>query len=200
MPEDASKVDHSNDIVTVPNVITMFRILLIPIFVLYFLNDRFVEALTVFALAGLSDGVDGYLARRLDRRTKVGQALDPIADKSLMLSGFLAMAIPSEINVPIPWWMTACVIGRDVIIVSAAALIYGFTGFRDFKPSLPGKLSTFAQVCLIVLYLLAQVAPGIRFLLPFGLGVALTLTIFSGLHYIYFVNAELREYRRSATL
>lgn len=189
--------DHYSDILTVPNVITMLRILLVPVFIVFFLKDQFVWAMVAFGIAGISDGLDGYLARKLDCRTRLGQALDPIADKLMMLSGYLVMAIPSQANFPIPWWLTVAVIGRDVTIVSVAALIAHFTGFKDFKPSLPGKVSTVGQIVLIVVFLLAQVAVVIRPVLPAIVWLVLGMTAFSGLHYIWFVSAEVREFRRN---
>ncbi|MFQ3581450.1 MAG: CDP-alcohol phosphatidyltransferase family protein [Chloracidobacterium sp.] len=198
MKSRAPSDDHYRDILTVPNVITLFRILLVPVFVVCFLRGWFWWATAAFALAGLSDAVDGWLARRLNAQSRLGQALDPIADKLLMLSSYIVMAIPSEANVPIPWWLSSVVIGRDIGIVTAAAIIAHVTGFQDFKPSLAGKISTFCQVALIVLYLIAQVWAAIRPLLPTWVAVVFVMTLYSGLHYIWFVVGEVQAFRRQA--
>ncbi len=188
--------DHYRDILTLPNVVTLFRIVLVPVFVVCFLRGCFWWATAAFALAGLSDAADGWLARRLNAQSQLGQALDPIADKLLMLSSYIVMAIPSGANIPVPWWLAALVIGRDVGIVTAAAIIAQLTGFRDFKPSLPGKISTFCQVSLIVAYLLAQSVAVLRPVLPWGIAVVFVITVYSGLHYIWFVAQEVRQFRR----
>ena len=196
MRSRAPSDEHYRDILTIPNLITLLRILLVPVFVVCFLRGWFWWATAAFALAGLSDAVDGWLARRLQAQSQLGQALDPIADKLLMLSSYIVMAIPSETNLPIPWWLSAVVIGRDVGIVLTAAIIAQVTGFRDFKPSLPGKVSTFCQVALIVVYLIAQVWAVVHPLLPGCVAVVFGMTVYSGLHYIWFVTREVREFRR----
>lgn len=198
MKSRAPSNDHYRDILTVPNVVTLFRILLVPIFVVCFLRGWFWWATAAFAAAGLSDAVDGWLARRLNAQSRLGQALDPIADKLLMLSSYIVMAIPSETNTPLPWWLAAVVVGRDVGIVVAAAVIAHVTGFRDFKPSLPGKVSTFCQVALIVVYLPAQSASALHPALPWGVAVVFVMTVYSGVHYIWFVAQEVRKFRRQA--
>ncbi|MGQ9896830.1 MAG: CDP-alcohol phosphatidyltransferase family protein [Acidobacteriota bacterium] len=182
-------------LLTIPNLVTLFRILLVPIFVVCFLRSWFGWAMVAFALAGLSDAVDGWLARRLQAQSQLGQALDPIADKLLMLASYIVMAIPSEANLPIPWWLSGVVIGRDVGIVVTAAIIAQVTGFQDFKPSLPGKVSTFCQVALIVIYLMAQMWTVVDPLLPACVAVVFGMTVYSGLHYIWFVAREVRDFR-----
>ncbi len=198
MKSRAPSNDHYRDILTLPNVITLLRIVLVPVFVACFLRGCFWWATAAFALAGLSDAADGWLARRLQAQSQLGQALDPIADKLLMLSSYIVMAIPSGANVPIPWWLAAVVIGRDVGIVTAAAIIAQLTGFRDFKPSLPGKISTLCQVSLIVIYLLAQTIAALRPALPWCVAAVFVMTAYSGLHYIWFVAQEVRQFRRQA--
>ncbi|OYT73797.1 MAG: hypothetical protein CFK52_00100 [Chloracidobacterium sp. CP2_5A] len=198
MKSRALSNDHYRDILTAPNVITLFRILLVPVFVVCFVRGRFWWATAAFALAGLSDAADGWLARRLNAQSQLGQALDPIADKLLMLSSYIVMAIPSEANAPIPWWLSVVVIGRDVGIVTAAAIIAHVTGFRDFKPSLPGKISTLCQVALIVIYLLAQTMTALHPALPWCVAVVFVMTAYSGLHYVWLVSQEVSEFRRQA--
>ncbi|MCS7078454.1 MAG: CDP-alcohol phosphatidyltransferase family protein [Chloracidobacterium sp.] len=198
MKSRAPSNEHYRDILTVPNVITLFRILLVPVFVVCFLREWFWWATAAFAAAGLSDAVDGWLARKLNAQSQLGQALDPIADKLLMLSSYIVMAIPSEANIPIPWWLAAVVIGRDVGIVTVAAGIAHVTGFRDFKPSLPGKISTFCQATLIVMYLPAQSVTFLHPALPWCVAVVFVMTVYSGLHYIWFVAQEVRDFRRQA--
>ena len=96
-------------------------------------------ALAVFIVAGVSDGVDGFVARRFNQQTELGTIIDPIADKLLMTSAFILLTMPNVMqparHLPIPFWVTAAVIGRDVLIVTVAAAINIMTGFRGFKPS-----------------------------------------------------------------
>lgn len=190
----------SRQVLTWPNLITTFRIILIPVFLRCILIGRYDWALTVFAVAGISDGLDGYLARRLNQRTILGQMLDPIGDKLLMVTSFLVLALPGSYHIPIPWWLTFCVIGRDIGIVCTAAVIYWRTGFRDFKPSLPGKVSTVMQVCFIVFFLIAQLWGLARVWIVAASLVTAGMTLFSGFHYGYRVNRQLKAFAQRKPL
>lgn len=195
-----SSFEVSRQVLTWPNLITTFRIMLIPVFLRCILIGRYDWALTIFAIAGISDGLDGYLARRLNQRTILGQMLDPIGDKLLMVTSFLVLAFPGSYHIPIPWWLTFCVIGRDIAIVCAAAMIYWRTGFRDFKPSLPGKISTVIQVCFIVFFLIAQLwGPARNWVVAASLFTA-GMTLFSGFHYGYRVNRQLKAFAQRKPL
>ena len=142
----------SSRIITVPNLLTVFRMALIPVFVSLLFYQKFLLALGVFVIAGITDGLDGLLARRFHQQSPLGRILDPIADKLMLVTSFVVLSmrgvipIPVPSHLPIPFWVTITVISRDVFILVGAAAINMVTGFRAFRPSLPGKISTVVQI------------------------------------------------------
>src|SRR5260370_24256586 len=142
----------SSRIVTLPNLLTVVRMALIPVFVSMLFYQRFVWALAVFIVAGITDGLDGLLARRFHQQSPLGRILDPIADKMMLVTSFVALSMrsvfPSPLpkHLPIPFWVTITVISRDVFILVGAAAINMVSGFRAFRPSFLGKLSTVVQI------------------------------------------------------
>ncbi|MBI4851634.1 MAG: CDP-alcohol phosphatidyltransferase family protein [Acidobacteria bacterium] len=180
---------------TIPNFLTLLRILLIPVFVWAILKLYFTFALIIFFIAGISDGLDGFLARRLKQQSKLGQVLDPIADKLLLTITYLVLTLPNRGYDPLPIWLTFTTILRDVGIVIVALIIRKLTGFSDFKPSQPGKWNTAVLLVTILAFLVTNsIESYTEYLIGFY-WLALATTVFSGLHYIYFVNQELIEYR-----
>ena len=123
---------------------------LIPVFAIMLVYNREGWALLIFTIAGVSDGIDGFIARRLKEESELGLLMDPIADKLLMTTAFIMLTIPGMLSegrhLPVPFWVTATVIGRDVLIIAVAGVINMTTGFRGFRPSWLGKASTFVQV------------------------------------------------------
>ncbi len=111
--------------------------------------------LILFVLAGMSDGLDGLLARTLKQQTVLGQYLDPIADKLLLSTIFLVLSILHKI----PWKYTVVVFSRDISILAASAVLFAIAGLRDFRPSMFGKANTFAQVAAVFFVLLLQLQP-----------------------------------------
>ncbi len=185
-----------NSILTIPNLVTFLRMALIPVFASLLFYGYGGLALLVFLIAGVSDGLDGFIARRFKQVSELGMVIDPIADKLLMTSAFILLTMPNVLqpsrHLPIPFWVTAAVIGRDILIVTVAAAINIMTGFRGFKPSWLGKASTFVQVVAVGLILLSPVI-NYSFYLP---TVYTTVTVFaalSGVHYIFFVAALMKE-------
>jgi cardiolipin synthase len=178
----------SSPIATVPNLLTFLRMALIPVFasLLFYGNSNW--ALIVFVIAGVSDGVDGYLARRFKQESELGTIIDPIADKLLMTTAFIVLSLPNVMapvrHLPIPFWVTAAVIGRDVLILTVAGAINVMTGFKGFKPSFLGKLSTFVQVVAVTLILIASVT-GYSFYLPTVYFIVVLMAVVSGIHYIF---------------
>jgi cardiolipin synthase (CMP-forming) len=183
---------------TVANLLTFLRMGLIPVFATLLAYGREAEALIVFMIAGVSDGIDGFVARRFDQESELGTILDPIADKLLMITAFVMLTIPGVLepgrHLPVPFWVTAAVIGRDVLIITVAVSIMIMTGFRDFKPSWLGKASTFVQVGAVMLILIAAVFPALNgFYLPTVYTTVTAFAVISGIHYIFFVARLMRE-------
>ncbi len=193
----------SSRIVTLPNVLTIFRMVLIPVFVSMLFYQRFVWALATFVVAGVTDGLDGLFARRFQQQSPLGRILDPIADKMMLVTAFVVLSmrsvfpIPLPKHLPIPFWVTITVISRDVFIIVGAAAINMVTGFRAFRPSSLGKVSTVVQIVTIAAVILgAQTRVGTGYYLPTLYTVVVGLALLSGVHYAFFVSGLLGEDRR----
>lgn len=183
-------------IFTLPNLLTLLRIILVPFFLAAILGARFSEALLIFFIAGISDSLDGIIARRFDQKSALGQWLDPAADKLLVASAFIALTIPGRGYEPIPLWLTGAVVLRDVSIVVAALIIKRVTGFKDFKPSNPGKWNTVVLLITVLAFLVTHSLKRYTESLMVFYWISMGMTVFSGLHYIYFIKCELAEYRK----
>lgn len=192
-------------IITLPNFLTAFRMVLIPVFVSFVVYQRFGWALFVFLAAGVTDGFDGLIARRFDQQSQLGTILDPIADKLLLVTAFIVlsqralMPQPLPRHFPIPFWVTAAVLSRDVFIIVGAAAINVVTGFRGFRPSWLGKASTFVQILSICFFLISANYPPVSGYLPTAYTIVFALAIFSGVHYIFFVSHLLNEEKQTRT-
>jgi cardiolipin synthase len=193
----------SSRILTVPNLLTVFRMVLIPVFVTMLFYQRFIVALGVFVCAGLTDGLDGLLARRFDQRSQLGTILDPIADKLMMVTAFIVLSMrgifpqPVPSHLPVPFWVTVTVISRDVFIVVGAAAINIMTGFRGFRPSWLGKVNTTVQIGAIAAIMFAASFPYYTgYYLPSVYATVFTFAVLSGLHYVFFASKLLNEDRR----
>lgn len=183
-------------ILTVPNLISFVRMALIPVFASLLYYGYGATALAVFVVAGVSDGIDGFIARRFHQESELGTIIDPIADKLLMTTAFIILTMPNVMqparHLPVPFWVTAAVIGRDVLILTVAAAINVMTGFRGFKPSWLGKASTFVQVVAVGLILLSPVT-GYSSYLPTVYTTVAFFAVLSGFHYIFHVAKLMRE-------
>jgi len=193
----------SSRIVTLPNLLTIFRMVLIPVFVSMLFYQRFVWALGIFVVAGVTDGLDGLLARRFQQQSPLGRILDPIADKMMLVTAFVVLSlrnvfpIPLPKHLPVPFWVTITVISRDVFIIVGAAAINMVTGFRAFRPSSLGKISTVVQIVTIAAVILgAQTRVGTGYYLPTLYTLVVALALLSGIHYVFFVSGLLGEDRR----
>src|SRR5712671_3147956 len=140
---------------TVPNQITFLRLGFLPLFLILMSYERYRWALLVLVVAGLSDGIDGLLARRLNQRSALGAYLDPIADKLLLSSSFLILAFKKQLA----WWLTIIVLSRDVLILIVAVVILLVSGYRPFPPSILGKMTTFFQIILVFTVVLGAAYP-----------------------------------------
>jgi len=133
-------------ILSVPNQLTMLRMLILPfIFIAMFYREHRL-ALGLFVLAATTDAIDGIIARRFNQKTLLGAYLDPIADKLLLSSSFVAQSLIGAI----PWWLTILVLSRDLMIVATVAVMVLSTQVRDFPPSLYGKANTMVQVATLM--------------------------------------------------
>jgi cardiolipin synthase (CMP-forming) len=192
----------SSKIINLPNLLTMFRMVLIPVFISLLFYQKFGWALAVFVLAGATDGLDGLFARRFDQKTQLGTILDPIADKLLLVSSFIVLSMPSispqplPRHFPVPFWVTAAVISRDIFIIVGAAAINIVTGFKSFRPSWLGKVNTAIQILAIAAILVAASLPKVSGYLPTVYTTVFAFAVFSGTHYVYFASRLLGEDRR----
>ena len=152
-------------------------------FLLLIANGRFGLALIVFFVASLTDFADGYIARRFRQQSTLGRFLDPLADKLLITSAFLVMAIPHKEFASIPIWLAAVVVGRDVLIVFGSFLIYRITRFRDFKPTLLGKVNTLIELGLIFWFLVFHTTGHLTSLLPLLYAIVVASVGISGAEY-----------------
>jgi cardiolipin synthase (CMP-forming) len=186
----------ASNVVTIPNLLTFLRMALIPVFASLLYYGYSGWALFIFLIAGISDGVDGFVARRFNQESELGTIIDPIADKLLMTTAFIVLSLPNVLHqtrfLPVPFWVTAAVIGRDVLIVTVAGAINVMTGFHSFKPSWLGKLSTTVQVFAVALILFAAVF-GYSFYLPTVYFIVALLAFVSGIHYIFHVAKLMKD-------
>ena len=166
-----------------PNILTLLRICIAPFLVAAIFEDRYALSFGLFVVAGLTDALDGTLARLLSQRTMLGSYLDPVADKLLLSTLFLVLTHKGLI----PARVTVLVFGRDVGILVVAAILYAAVGRREFRPSIFGKANTLVQVAAIAAVLLHQLTP-VLWVADFralALDLTIVLTVVSGFHYAW---------------
>ena len=173
---------------TLPNFITMMRMAMVPFVVLAISQRKFGLALWILIIAGLTDAFDGYIARRMDMRSRIGAYLDPIADKMLITVAYIALTIPQGQEVVIPLWLTILALFRDFVIMLVAGVLYIVEGLREFPPSPLGKATTFSQVVTIAVVLLANVTPVLWWIPQACFYGSFVLVIVSAFNYIYRVS------------
>src|SRR5438270_10442057 len=173
-----------------PNLLTLLRLIFVPFVVVAIQQQKYAWALAIFVVAGITDLLDGLLARLLKQKTALGQYLDPIADKLLLSTLFLALAFEHRI----PWYVTVLVFSRDLGILVVSALLYATNTLRDLRPSLWGKANTVVQVGTILVVLMAAVWPQtwLETARVAGLRLTFALTLFSWIHYTVTVGQKLR--------
>jgi cardiolipin synthase len=182
-------------IFTVPNQLTFLRLGFLPFFIISIHYRRYDIALAVLILAALTDGLDGLLARSLNQKTALGAYLDPIADKLLLSSSVVVLALNRKIS----WWLATLVLSRDILLLTSAAVILVVVGYRPFPPSVFGKLTTMLQILLVFAVVLLAVTewPWLQFVrMILGYLVA-GFTVFSGFHYSVVVSRRLSEQQGS---
>jgi cardiolipin synthase len=164
-----------------PNILTLIRVLLIPVFVILIINKSFSWAVVTFAVAGITDGIDGMVARITHKRTELGAYLDPIADKLLLSSAFITLAIIEML----PSWLTVIVITRDVIILVGFLVLF-LTNYRPkIRPSFISKVTTDFQIATILFVLMTRYDSVFQQLSTIAIYGTTLFTILSGAHYIY---------------
>jgi cardiolipin synthase (CMP-forming) len=170
---------------TVANQLTLLRMLLIPAFVIMVVYGRPGWALSIFVVAGITDGLDGLIARRAGQKTSLGAWLDPMADKLLLVTTFVVLTVPgTDVVNRFPLWLTILVITRDVVIVTTVAIVTAVMGVRTFRPSIYGKAATAVYVvtCVVLLWFNYLGRPSV--LVHLGIWTSLAITLVSGIHYI----------------
>jgi cardiolipin synthase len=170
-------------ILTPSNQITLLRLVFVPVFAILVLEQHYRAALAVLTAAALSDVLDGTVARLMKQESALGVALDPIADKILMTTGYLTLAFRGVL----PWWLTIVVLSRDVAILATALVISLVAGYRPFHPSLLGKASTAAQVFTLFVAVCrrAQVPFVTADVLTIFIYLTAGLTLASAVHYVF---------------
>ena len=166
---------------SLPNILTLIRVLLIPMFVILIINKRLDWAFLTFAIAGITDGLDGLIARLTHQRTELGAYLDPIADKLLLFAAFVSLAIIEVI----PSWLVVIVITRDVIILMGFLVMF-LTGYHPkINPSLLSKTTTTFQIVTILFVLMAWYFPAFKHLSMVAVYGTAVITTLSGIQYVY---------------
>jgi cardiolipin synthase len=174
-------------ILTVPNQLTFLRLGFLPFFIILILYRRYSWALAILLLAAVTDSMDGMLARTLHQKTALGAYLDPIADKLLLSSSFVSLALEGQIR----WWLTILVLGRDVLILITAAVILATVGYQPFPPSIYGKMTTALEIGLVFVVLMLAVfhengygdVQGLATVRQILVYLVAGFTVFSGFHY-----------------
>ncbi|MFQ5669520.1 MAG: CDP-alcohol phosphatidyltransferase family protein [Acidobacteriota bacterium] len=178
---------------TLPNQLTLFRMVLIPFLVVAVLYGHFGWAFVLFLMAGVTDALDGLIARLTRQKSALGAFLDPLADKLLMTAVFVVLSLPPLASLPhfqpanrVPIWLAVLVIGRDVLIVLVALLFNLAFNIKRFPPTLPGKLTTGAQVLTVSFFLFFNaLAISSLVMRRLWIAVCLVATVGSGLHYAW---------------
>jgi len=181
---------------TVPNQLTFLRLGFLPFFIISIHYRRYDAALAILIVAGLTDALDGLLARSLNQKTALGAYLDPIADKLLLSSSFVVLALNRRIG----WWLATLVLSRDIILLTSAAVILVVSGYRMFPPSIYGKLTTALQILLVFAVVLLGVTewPWLQVVRNIIVYLVAGFTVFSGFHYCFTVARRLSEQPGSA--
>lgn len=165
----------------IPNVISVLRILLVGPTVVVLLQERYQFGLVLFAVAGVSDALDGFLAKTFRWQTRLGGFLDPLADKLLLVGAFLSVGWLGLI----PWWLVALVILRDVVIVTGAVAFHFRVGRFEAEPTFISKLNTGLQILLVVLVVVDQgTLPMPEWVISLCVALVTLTTVLSGVNYV----------------
>ena len=179
----------------IPNLLTIARLLLVPCFLWASMRGMYVTAFVIFVSAAITDVLDGWLARRLNVRSRLGALLDPAADKTLMVCGFLYYTFAAKLPViELPGWLTFAVFIRDFLIAFFAYLMYTRVHITRFPPTIAGKISTVLQAVTLAAVIATNAFAPV--LAPFTEGLfraSLLMTLFSGWGYMRRATLMLRD-------
>jgi cardiolipin synthase (CMP-forming) len=183
----------SRSALTVPNILTLLRLLLIPFFLRASFRGMYTIAFVLFVTAAATDILDGFIARRLNQRSRLGALLDPAVDKMMMIAGYLFYTL-APLSQRIPPWLTFTIFVRDFLIVTFAYLLYTRVKVTRFPPSLAGKVSTVLQASTLATAIAVNgLTPSLRWLAEFLFRAALFTTLFSAADYIRRAERMLHE-------
>jgi cardiolipin synthase len=186
------------EVLNIPNFLSFLRIALVPVFLWFLLEEMFVSAITVLAIAGLTDFLDGYLARKLNQTTKLGKMLDPVADRLYIFATLLALSATGYV----PWWLAGLVILRDLLMLISLPVLAS-VGHRSLPVHYLGKASTFALLYAFPLLLMGKIFTEAAFIItPAAWAFALwgvALYWWSGFVYLWQLVLLIREQRREST-
>jgi cardiolipin synthase len=188
----------SGEVLNIPNLLSFLRIALVPVFLWFLLEQMFVSAITVLAIAGLTDFLDGYLARKLNQMTKLGKMLDPVADRLYIFATLLALSATGYV----PWWLAGLVILRDVLMLISLPVLAS-VGYKALPVHYLGKASTFALLYSFPLLLMGKIFTDAAFIItPLAWAFALwgvALYWWSGFVYLWHLVLLIREERSKTT-
>jgi len=165
----------------VPNSLTIFRILLIPVFISLLVYEEYSYALGALLIAGITDALDGTIARVANQRTELGAYLDPLADKLLLTAGFVTLAVLHLI----PLWIVIVIVSRDIILLTGTVLVHLTQSPVQIAPTMLGKATTVAQLGYLLLVVILCARGTDLILAQPALYLMVALTTASGIHYLY---------------
>jgi cardiolipin synthase len=179
---------------TPASFVTLFRLVLIPFFLMAVTYGHPKAALWIFVVSGISDGLDGLIARYFGQKTVLGAVLDPMADKLVLTAAYIVLALPNAgLAHPMPAWLPFLTISRDVFIVLLSLVLNMTLDVKKFPPSWAGKFTTFFQIALALAVLLQNAYGLSQILVRILLWSVVALTIYSGLHYLWRIRYQARE-------
>jgi cardiolipin synthase (CMP-forming) len=171
---------------TLANQLTLLRMLLIPAFVILVIYGYLGWALVVFVTAGVTDALDGLIARLSGQKTSLGAWLDPMADKLLLVTTFIVLSLPGlQLENRFPIWLAVCMISRDVVILLTVAIVNLAIGPRTFQPSIFGKIATATYIVTAVAAMLFNYLGYHSVVVDVGIWASLAITLISAFHYIW---------------
>ena len=185
----AAERPQLSQVLTVPNQLTLLRMVVLPFVLISMIYGQHTASLWLFVAAAVTDVIDGVVARRFNQKTRLGQYLDPIADKLLLSSCFVAQSV----NGAIPWWVTILVLLRDVMIIAIVLVVVLTTSVRSFPPSLLGKANTVVQFTTLLTVLLNNVIQSgwLQGVITALVAMTAVTTVFSSVHYALEVSRRL---------